>query len=152
MEESYLFNPFVTKCSNEEIAKEYRRLQNMVLDECNSPREYAHNIEVYADMNYLLGEMIARYNYEYILLKNTIKIEESMFLQKSRDEWLETHTGKAPAISYFEALATAQVQDKLKQLARCESNLRRFKNAYESIQEKANAIKKQLEALKYETV
>lgn len=152
MEETYLFNPFIVKGTDEDIAKEYHKLQNKILDECNSPREYAHNIEVYANMNYLIGEMIARYTYEYTILKTNIKINESRALYNSRIKWQQENEGKPPAISYFEAMATECVKNDLTELAKMESNLKRFKNAYDSIQDKSNAIKKQLDALKYETI
>ena len=150
MEDTYLFNPFITKGTDEEIATAYRSLQNALLDECDAPREYAHNIEVYANMNYLVGEMIARYTYKYTTLKTEIKIKESKSLYEERTNWSKLHKEKAPAVSYFEAIATASVKDSLDELAKMECNLRRFKNAYESIQDKSNALKKQMEAIKYE--
>lgn len=150
MEETYLFNPFIVKGTDEEISLEYSKLQRRLLSECDSPREYAHNIEVYANMNYLIGEMIARYTYQYSTLKMETKIKESQSLYSARTNWIKEHTEKTPAISYFEAIATASVKDDLKELAKMECNLRRFKNAYESIQDKSNALKKQLEATKYE--
>jgi hypothetical protein len=152
MEETYLFNPFVTKCSDEAIANAYKELQSKIIEDCKSPREYAHNIEVYANMNYLIGEMIARYTYEYNILKTNVKINESQKLYEVRTQWSIEHTEKAPALSYFEALATKSVEHDLKKLAYMESQLKRFKNAYDSIQDKNNAIKKQLDAIKYETI
>lgn len=150
MEQTYLFNPFVVKCSDDEIAKAYANLQGQLLEECDAPREYAFNIELYANMNYLVGEMIARYTYSYTIKKNEIKIMESQILYNERAKWMETHTEKAPALAYFEAIATGKVKDELKELAMMECKLKRFKNAYESIQDKSNALKKQLEATKYE--
>ena len=150
MEETYLFNPFVIKATDKEIAIAYKTLHESLLDECDSPREYAHNIEVYANMNYLIGEMIARYTYNYNVLKTDVKIRESQKLYQERANWSKTHTEKIPAISYFEAIATASVKKDLTELAKMECNLKRFRNAYESIQDKSNALKKQLEATKYE--
>ena len=53
-------------------------------------------------------------------------------------------------MSYFEALGTKFCEEDIKLLAQKEGDLRRFKNAYESVEEKLNALKKRLEAIKYE--
>lgn len=150
MENTYLFNPFIVNGTEEEIANTYHKLQSKILDNCNAPSEYANNIETYANMNYLVGEMIARLTFEYSTLKTEIKIRESKNIYLTRKQWLELETDKPPAMSYFEALATESVKNDLIKLAELESKLKRFKNAYDSIQDKSNAIKKQMEALKYE--
>lgn len=150
-EKLFMFNPFkIEEISDEEIAKEYHTLQQALLDVCETPYEYANNIELYANMNYLIGEMIARYNYSYTSLKNQISIKESQLVCEARKQWVSENTGKTPAITYFEAIATANLKEEIKELAICESRLKRFKNAFQSVEEKMNALKKSLEATKYE--
>ena len=53
-------------------------------------------------------------------------------------------------MSYFEALATRFCEEDIKLLAQKESDLKRFKNAYESLETKTNALKKKMESIKYE--
>ena len=53
-------------------------------------------------------------------------------------------------MSYFEALATRFSQDDINRLADKECSLKRFQNAYRSTEEKINAIKKKMEAVRYE--
>ena len=67
-----------------------------------------------------------------------------------RKQWQETNTEKAPAMSYFEAMAKEYVKEDSKKLAELGSKLFRFKKAYESIESKQNALKKKIEAIKYE--
>ena len=101
-------------------------------------------------MNYLLGEMIARYKERYNILKNEISINEAKQIYISRKQWLETQTEKPPAMSYFEAVAKEYVKKDLIELGNMDSNIDRFKNAYNSITEKQNALKKKLEIMRYE--
>ena len=71
-------------------------------------------------------------------------------IYKLRKDWMETSTEKAPAMSYFEAQAEDSVIDlRVKQL-KAESMLTRFKKAYTSLETKQNALKKKLDAIKYE--
>ena len=60
--------------------------------------------------------------------------------------------GKAPAMTYFQALANSDksIMSMRQKLAEYDSRLKRFKGAYDSLEEKLNAQKKQMEALKYE--
>ena len=62
----------------------------------------------------------------------------------------ETNKEKAPAMSYFEAMAKEYVKEDSKKLAELGSRLFRFKKAYESIDSKQNALKKKIEAIRYE--
>ena len=67
-----------------------------------------------------------------------------------RKQWQETQTDKAPAMSYFEAMAKEFVKKESQELAELGARLFRFKKAYESIESKQNALKKKMEAMKYE--
>jgi hypothetical protein len=149
--ELYLFNPFQIKKKSEiELKNIYEEVYKELLDECNTMYEYAHNIEVYSNLNYIIGEIVARLQRDVIELKTKIKIDTAICQTEERKKWNTEVDGKAPAISYFEALATRFSQDNINRLADKECSLMRFKNAYNSTEEKINALKKKMDAVKYE--
>ena len=150
-EKSYLFNPFaINKATDADLQKMYQETYDKLLDEPNSMYDYAHNIEVYANLMYICGECIARHTRKIIELKTKIQIDTAMNQVNERKNWNTEIDGKPPAISYFEALATRMSKDDIKQLADRECFLKRFKNAYECLDTKCNALKKKMEAIKYE--
>ena len=150
-EKLYMFNPFtISNATDKEIGETYGKLQDKLNTEADTPYILADNIEIYANMNFLLGEMIARLQREYDLLKNEISISENKQIYMQRKQWQETQTDKAPAMSYFEAMAKEFVKKESQELAELGARLFRFKKAYESIESKQNALKKKMEAMKYE--
>ena len=150
-EKSFLFNPFAIKdISNVSLQKMYQETYSKLVDEPNSLYEYAHNIEVYSNLMYICGECIARFTREIIELKTKIQIDTAIKQTEERKNWDTDKYGKAPAISYFEALATRFSKDDINRLADQECFLKRFKNAYDSLETKCNALKKKMEAIKYE--
>lgn len=147
----YLFNPFRIKDKTPiELQKIYEITYKELLDECNTMYEYAHNIEVYSNLNYIVGEIVARLQKDVIELKTKIKIDTAIHQTEERKNWNSEVDGKPPAIAYFEALATRFSQKDINGLADKECSLARFKNAYKSIEEKINALKKKMESIKYE--
>lgn len=147
----YLFNPFeIRKKSEIELKNIYEAVYNELLEECNTMYEYAHNIEVYSNLNYIIGEIIARLQRDVIELKTKIKIDTAITQTEERKNWNVDVDGKAPAMAYFEALSTRFSQDNINKLADKECSLTRFKNAYKSTEEKINAIKKKMESIKFE--
>ena len=150
-EKSYLFNPFQIKdISNADLQKMYQETYLKLLEEPNTLYEYAHNIEVYSNLMYICGECIARFTREIIQLKTKIQIDTAIQQTEERKHWNIERDGKPPAIAYFEALATRFSKDDIKRLADQECFLKRFKNAYECLDTKCNALKKKMEAIKYE--
>lgn len=150
-EKLYMFNPFtIQNADSQKIADTYSNLQKEIKENADSGFEISKNIEIYANMNYLIGEMIARIQQEYDELKTEISIVENKQIYISRKQWQETHTEKAPAMSYFEAMAREFVKEDSKKLAELGARLFRFKKAYESIDGKQNALKKKIEAIRYE--
>ena len=150
--ELYLFNPFEIKKKNEiELKNIYEAVYNELLEECNTMFEYAHNIEVYSNLNYIIGEIVARLQKDVIELKTKIRIDTAITQTNERKNWNTEVDGKPPAISYFEALATRFSQSDINKLADKECSLMRFKNAYKSTEEKINALKKKMESIRYET-
>lgn len=148
----YLFNPFELKKvkDNNEIAKLYGEVFKTLIEEPNTMYEYSHNIEVYSNLNYIIGECIARLTKDLIELKTKIEINKAIKTKEERNNWDTEKNGKQPAMSYFEALATEFCEEDIKLLAQKESDLKRFKNAYQSTEEKLNALKKKQDAIKFE--
>ena len=141
-EKLYMFNPFtIQNADSGQIANTYTNLQKALKDKPETGFEISNNIEIYANMNYLLGEMIARIQQEYDLLKTDISISENKQVYMQRKQWQETQAEKPPAMSYFEAMAKEFVKDDSKKLAELGARLFRFKKAYESIDSKQNALK-----------
>lgn len=151
MTKNYLFNPFnIKKSTNNELRDLYNQVFEELLDDPNTMYEYAHNIEVYSNLNYIVGECIARLTKDLIELKTKIEIDKAVKTVEERNGWNEDVDGKKPAMSYFEALATRFCEKDIQTLAQKESDLKRFKNAYASVEEKLNALKKRMESIKYE--
>ena len=150
-EKLYMFNPFtIQNVDSEKIADTYSKLQGEIKENPETGFEISKNIEIYANMNYLIGEMIARIQQEYSLTKKDIEILENKQIYMQRKQWQETQKEKPPAMSYFEAMAKEYVKEDNKKLAELEARLFRFKKAYESIDSKQNALKKKIEAIRYE--
>ena len=150
-EKLYLFNPFtIQNADSQKIADTYTNLQKEIIENADTGFQISKNIEIYANMNYLIGEMIARLQQEYDTLKTEISITENKQIYMQRKQWQETQSEKPPAMSYFEAMAKEFVKEDSKKLAELGSRLFRFKKAYESIDSKQNALKKKIEAIRYE--
>ena len=150
-EKLYMFNPFtIQRADSQKIADTYIKLQDELKNDADTGFEISKNIEIYANMNYLIGEMIARLQQEYDTLKTEISITENKQIYMQRKQWQETQKEKPPAMSYFEAMAKEFVKDDNKKLAELGARLFRFKKAYESIDSKQNALKKKIEAIRYE--
>ena len=150
-EKQYLFNPFrIKEVTNNKLQEMYQETYEKLIEEPNSMYEYAHNIEVYSNMMYICGECIARFTREIIELKTKIQIDTAINQTNERKNWDSTKDGKPPAISYFEALATRMSKEDISKLADKECFLKRFKNAYETLEAKCNALKKKMDSIKYE--
>lgn len=150
-EKLYLFNPFnIKNWTNENIKQQLDVLIDKYNTEASTPYEYALNVENLANQLYLIGEMIARLYEDTNLLKSEVENESNLQVYKQRDVWCKTNEGKAPAIDYFKAIASDFVKDKREMLVKKESDLKRFKIAYDSLENKMNAVKKKIEAVRYE--
>lgn len=151
IEKLFLFNPFQIKNkTNNQIRDMYNQVYEKLLDEPNTMYEIAHNIEVYSNLNYLIGECIARLTKDLIELKTKIEINKAIKCVEERKKWNIDKDGKQPAMIYFEALGTKYCEQDIKLQAEKECNLKRFKNAYNSMEEKINSLKKKLDSIKYE--
>ncbi len=151
MEKGYLFNPFTIATEDTKaLSAEYKRLTSTVDPNADVPFEIAKNIEIHANMNIIVGEMIARYKNEVDNMKSSIKADETKHLYFERDHWISTHTGKPPAMSYFEAKAYDYVKEDVIKLNKSQENLTRFKYAYDSHDNKIQALKKKYDAATHE--
>ena len=111
-EKLYMFNPFtIQNAESEKIADTYSKLQSEITENADTGFLISKNIELYANMNYLIGEMIARLQKEYDLKKTEISINENKQIYMQRKQWQETNKEKPPAMSYFEAMAKEFVKD-----------------------------------------
>ena len=150
-EKTYLFNPFqIKKISNEDLRDMYNQVYQDLINDPNTMYEYSKNIEVYSNLNYIIGEIIARLTSDLIKLKTEIQVNSAIKCVEERKGWNVERDGKQPAMAYFEALGTKFCEDKIKLLADKECSLKRFKNAYSSTEEKINALKKRTDAIRYE--
>lgn len=151
IEKTYLFNPFrINELKNTQLKEMYQNVYEKLLNEPNTMYEYSHNIEVYSNLMYICGEMIARYTKEIIELKTKIQIDTAINQTEERKNWNTELDGKPPAIAYFDALATRMSKDDINLLAGKECLLKRFKNTYDTLETKCNALKKKMESIKYE--
>lgn len=151
IEKTYLFNPFrINELKNTQLKEMYQNVYEKLLNEPNTMYEYSHNIEVYSNLMYICGEMIARYTKEIIELKTKIQIDTAINQTEERKNWNTELDGKPPAIAYFDALATRMSKDDITLLAGKECLLKRFKNTYDTLETKCNALKKKMESIKYE--
>lgn len=149
-DKQYLFNPFnIKKIDERSLANMYQEVYKELNDNCNTMYEYAHNIETYSNLNYIIGEVVARLTKDILELKTKIQIDTAINITEERKNW-DKENGKMPAMSYFEALATRMSKDDINLLADKECSLKRFKNAYTSMEEKINSLKKKMDSIKYE--
>ena len=150
-ERLYMFNPWkIKEWTNEQVKEQFEKLTSTYIVDPVAPSQLAINIENLANQLYLLGEMIARLSKDVNVSKAEIKNEESKYIYKTRNAWVETNGGKVPAMSYFEALASEFVKNERTELAKLESDYKRFTVAYNALESKMNAVKKRLDAMKYE--
>jgi len=150
--ELYMFNPFqIEKSTEQEIADTYSNLQERIIEEPDTPFQVAQNIELYANMSFLLGEVIARLVEQHDLLKTEISIEENQALYSFRNQWKENNDERPPAMSFFEAMAKQTVKNKYKELAHLGAKLTRFKRAFESLEQKQNSLKYKAKAMEFES-
>ncbi|WP_300836554.1 hypothetical protein [uncultured Dubosiella sp.] len=148
-ERLYLFNPFNLKSwENQQIKDQLDILIDKYDEDADTMSGLALNIENLANQNVLIGEMISRLTEEHICMKARLEANENIAIVTCRSNW--ECEGKPPAMKFFEAQAAALYEDDRKELAKKESDLKRFKIAYDAIGEKINAIKKRMEAIKYE--
>lgn len=150
LEKSYFINPFNLKTiTDETISEQINALADKYVDG-DAPFEIAHNIEIYANILYLYGEMISRLTERHQILKLENNKGELLETHRLRSEWSRSRTEKAPNISYFEALAVDKFELKRREEFKLFADLTRFKYAYESVEAKMNALKKKLDATKFE--
>jgi hypothetical protein len=150
-ERLFRFNPFkIMEWSEEELILQYNILEEALT--CgDTPMELSNDIDLYANMGYLIGEMVARYSESVsnddVILKTNIANE----IYRERDQWVKEKVDKAPAMAYFESKALSKYIKESIILNQKEASLKRFKIAFESIQDKQNALKKKMESIKFDT-
>lgn len=147
----FKYNPFKIKhWKYEEIEEQLGILVDAYISDAETVMEMALNIENLANQMFLIGEMIARLQESSNILKADIENKTNQEIYVARSTWEREHDGKAPSIKYFEALAGQKVSEERTKYAKVDSDLKRFKTAYESIEAKMNSEKKKLDATKFE--
>lgn len=147
----FKYNPFKVKhWKYEEIEEQLGILVDAYISDAETVMEMALNIENLANQMFLIGEMIARLQESSNILKADIENKTNQEIYVARSTWEREHDGKAPSIKYFEALAGQKVSEERTKFAKVDSDLKRFKTAYESIEAKMNSEKKKLDATKFE--
>ena len=152
IEKTYLYNPFDVKdWSDTMIEKQVRALIPRYRPEDDTMYGMAKNVETLANIMYLFGEMIARLTKEYGMLKIDVDAKEKKQITIERKKWVyENPNEKAPAMSFFEAEASEFVRDEKEKLMDKYEQLTRFKEASDKYEQIMNAIKKKMDAVKYE--
>lgn len=150
-QKTFRFNPFnIKNWTEEELVEQFNDLERTLQND-DSIGSLAHDIDVYANLGYLIGEMVSRY---YLMTANAdseLKVNISNTIYRERNQWVKTETEKVPAMSYFESKANSLYLDEIKKLNELEANLKRFKYAYDSYESKQNALKKKLESVRFDT-
>lgn len=151
-EKVYLFNPWqIKRWTEDEICMQVNELIKMYDPEDDTMYGTSKNIEIISDILYLYGEMIARLTNETATLKLENDSREAKETVRVRKNWIKDNPGeKAPAMSYFEAEAQDIVRDSREKQNDRNSDLTRFKYAYESMEAKMNALKRKQDSIKYE--
>lgn len=150
-EKLFMFNPFDLKeWSNDDIKQQIDVLISKYNPDADIMMEMALNVENLSNQMYLIGEMIARITEKYNILKAEMENETNQYVYMERNNYEKTHDGKAPAISYFQAIAYSKTKEKRSEVAKLDADLKRFKVAYESVEAKMQAVKKKMEAYKFE--
>lgn len=151
-EKLYRFNPFtIQKQTDSEVIEQFTIFSNS-LTFGDEPTNLAYDIDLYANMCYLLGEMVARYSVIVANAEAKLKSTMAINVYKERDGWNKLSTEKIPAMSYFENKVLAMYLDENVALNEQEGLLKRYKYAYESFQDKQNALKKKLDAVRFDTL
>ena len=152
IEKTYLYNPFeVRMWSDEQIEVQVKKLIPRYKADDDTLWGMAKNVETLANIMYLFGEMIARLTREYGLMKISCDAKEKKQVTIERKKWVRENIGeKPPAMSYFEGEASEFVMDEKDKTMKKYEQLTRFKQAYDSYEQIMNAIKKKMEAVRFE--
>lgn len=150
---SYLLNPFLLQTATlDDLGRQIQVLAEQYIYDDHTPNDVVSNINLESDLLVIYGEIIARFQKDAELTKLDANILEAKTIYQLRKDWAETSTERSPAIRYFEAQAEELTKPlRLKQIE-SENMLLRFKNQYKSVETKQNALKKKLEAMRYEEV
>lgn len=147
----FKYNPFkIKRWKDSEIEEQLSILVDAYISDAETVMEMALNVENLANQMFLIGEMIARLQESSNILKADIENKMTNAIYVERSTWEREHDGKVPSIKFFEALACQKVADEKAEFAKLDSDLKRFKTAYESIEAKMNSEKKKIEATKFE--
>lgn len=141
-----MYTPFnINTVSEETLVEQIESLLNSCDEEVDTPYELSENVIKLTDILYIYGELYARAQRAYALEKFQNSTNETLLAHKLKSE----STEKMP-VGYFSALAQQQMLEQKKDEYDLQLNVSRLKYAYDATQEKINAIKKKIDAAKYD--
>lgn len=151
-EKIYMYSPYEMKrATDEEIEQEVMSLIHAYNNDADTPFQLSENIEIISNINSLYGEVISRLQlgYDQLKFETDNKIDKNTV--ELRNQWVADHPKeKAPAMAYFEANARTLEEDKVKRYLKLKSDLNKFIKAYDSMENRMNAVKRKQDAIKYE--
>ena len=97
------------------------------------------------DVLFLYGEMRSRNQERYSLLKYENDIKEKELIEELKKASTEKKTA-----DFYKMEAAKQMKKDMEAEFKAQGDVKRLELAYDATQEKINAVKKKIEALKYE--
>ena len=150
---TYLLNPFLLQTATiDDLGRQIQLLSEQYIYDDHTPYDVVFNINLESDLLILYGEVVARFQKDAELTKLEADILEGKTIYRLRKDWVASSNEKVPAMSYFEAQAKETVKSLREKQINDQEMLLRFKNQYKSVETKQNALKKKLEAMRYEEV
>lgn len=148
-----LLNPYLLENANElELSDKINHLSSQYRNS-EEFKDIAFNINLESELLIVYGEFIARLTEDTQNQKNNLEnkiIKDAYDKRKeyAQDNYFERRN--MPNFEYFKAQASDNHKLELDKLRHKEAMLIRFKRCYTSVENKQNALKKKLEAIKYD--
>lgn len=141
-----IYNPFeIQQTSEEELVNAIK----ILVEKCNENEQemsdFATTVIDLTDVLYIYGELYARTQKDYLLKKYNNNTKEAKLEYQIKKE--ATEKGSS---SYYKAIAQEKMLKDREEEYNLQLSATRLKLAYDSTQEKINALKKKIDAMKYE--
>lgn len=140
------FDPFtVSQLTDEKIVEIITSSVAKCKPEAETVTELTENIMYLTDVLFLYGEMRSRNQERYSLLKYENDIKEKELVEE-----LKKASTEKKAADFYKMEAAKQMKKDMEAEFKAQGDVKRLELAYDATQEKINAVKKKIEALKYE--
>lgn len=141
-----IYNPFeIARVSEDQLVNQVKFLVNKCNENEKNESDFTQMVLDLTDVLYIYGELYARAQKDYSLKKYNNNTTETSLAYKLKAEATE----KMP-IGYFNNLAQEKMLEDRKKEYELQLTTTRLKLAYDATQEKINAVKKKIDAMKYE--